>query len=140
MLREIFQDIRFRRALSLAINRDEINESVFFGVAVPRQATLHSGATFYKPEWGEEHPYARYDPAAAQELLDEMGLTERDADGFRLRPDGKTALLIIEYPTSMSSTSVTVHETGEGVLGGYRAEGAVEARGIRADVRTHGGR
>ena len=110
VLREIFQDVRFRRALSLAINRDEINESVFFGVAVPRQATLHPGASFYKPEWGEEHPYARYDPAAAQQLLDEMGLTERDQEGFRKRPDGKTALLIIEYPTSMTSTSVTVHE------------------------------
>ena len=72
---------------------------------------MHPGATFYKPEWGEEHPYAGYDPAAAQELLDEMGLTERDSDG--LSPDvpmARHALLIIEYPTSMTSTSVTVHE------------------------------
>lgn len=105
--REMFQDIRFRRALSLAINREEINDSIFFGALVPRQATVSStGVSWYKSEWGEEHPYVRYDPAAANQLLDEMGMTERDSDGFRKRSDGQTALLIIEHPSNLPSASV----------------------------------
>ena len=40
MLREIFQDVRFRRAMSLAINRSEINDIAYFGHGVPRQLTV----------------------------------------------------------------------------------------------------
>ena len=108
--RELYQDVRFRRALSTAINRDEINESVYFGVATPRQATIPSAASYYKPEWGEDHPYAGYDPAAANRLLDEIGLTERDGDGFRKRSDGKTVQLIVGYSSGISGAEETVHE------------------------------
>ena len=99
-LREIFNDVRFRRALSTALNRDEINETVYFGLGTPRQATTLANASFYKPEWGEAHPYLAYDPDDANELLDEMGLTARDADGFRLVPGGDTLVLLLEYPES----------------------------------------
>jgi len=109
--RKIFQDIRFRQALSLAINREEINDTVFFDQGVPRQATIPSIARYYKPEWGEKHPYAKYDPDEANRLLDEMGLTERDKDGFRKRPDGKTLLLIVEFPTGgMWTPPIAAHE------------------------------
>ena len=95
VLRRISQDIRFRQALSVAINRDSINESVFFGKAVPRQVTVLPNFPGYKKEWAEAN--AQYDPALANQLLDEMGLAEKDKDGFRLRPDGETLLLILEY-------------------------------------------
>ena len=48
MLREIFNDIRFRQATSLAINRKEINDSLFFGRAVPRQATVNPGNELFR--------------------------------------------------------------------------------------------
>jgi len=95
VLRKIFQDVRFRRAMSLAINRDEINEVVYLGRSVPCQATAFPTCSFYKEEWAKA--YAQYDPKKANELLDEMGLTERDSAGFRLRPDGKTLAITIEY-------------------------------------------
>ncbi len=94
-LREIFEDKRFRIALSLAMNREELNQLFYLGLGEPRQASIISGAPFYDPEW--EKVYAEYDPEKANGYLDEMGLTERDKDGFRLRPDGKTLSITIEY-------------------------------------------
>lgn len=91
----LFRDVRFRQALSVAINREEINDQVYYGLAVPRQATTVPGASFYKEEWGRA--YAQYDPREANRVLDALGLTERDGDGFRVDPDGKPILLIVEY-------------------------------------------
>jgi len=95
VLGEVLQDLRFRRALSLAINREEMNETLYNGMGVPRQVTVNPDVSYYKPEWGEEHPYAEYDPDQANRLLDEMGLTERDRDGFRKLPNGETINLIV---------------------------------------------
>ena len=106
--RKIFQDVRFRKAISLAINREEINEEVYYGSGVPRQATILPSTSYYKEEWGKA--YAQYDPDEANKLLDEMGLTERDSRGFRKRPDGETILLILEYVTGGWGSSSMVHE------------------------------
>jgi len=94
VLRKIFRDVRFRRAMSLAINREEINEVVFFGLGVPMQSAMPPGSRFYNPEYAKA--YAEYNPKEANRLLDEMGLTERDKDGYRLRPDGKTLRIHFE--------------------------------------------
>jgi len=94
VLRKIYHNIKFRQALSLAIYRDEINEVVFFGTGVPRNVAPHPNTSYYKEEWGDY--YAQYDPETANRLLDEMGL-KKGEDGYRLRPDGKTLELTIEY-------------------------------------------
>ena len=97
--REVFQDVRFRQAMSLAINREEINKVLFFGLATPRQAAMDPENSFYKEEWATRH--AEFDPDTANRLLDEMGL-ERGSDGFRLRPDGEVLhaqiLIPLEWP------------------------------------------
>ncbi len=90
-LREIFWDKRFRQAMSVAINREEINELVYFGLANPSQNSLVPTSAFYEP-WMTTN-YAQYDPDLANQLLDEMGLDQRDGDGFRLRPDGETLFI-----------------------------------------------
>lgn len=95
VLRKIFQDSRFSIAMSLAINRGEINEFAYLGTGTPMQATVHLSCSFYKEEWGKA--YAEYDPKKANQLLDEMGLDKRDKDGYRLRPDGKTLAITIPY-------------------------------------------
>jgi len=103
VLRKIFQNDKFRKAASLAINRDEINELCFLGMAEPRQASIASGAPYYDEEW--EKAYAEYDPEKANALLDEIGLTKRDKEGFRLRPDGKTlSVTILFTPSSLKTT------------------------------------
>ncbi|MGQ9632385.1 MAG: ABC transporter substrate-binding protein [bacterium] len=94
VLHEIINDRRFRIALSIAINREEINELVYLGLGEPRAATVVPDSPAYKEEFARM--YAEYDPDRANKLLDEMGLTGRDSEGFRLRPDGKTLALTIE--------------------------------------------
>ena len=101
--RQVFQDVRFRRAMSLAVDRDEINEIVFQDTGTPRAAALHPSVSFYKPEWGEEHPYARFAPDEADALLDEMGLDKRDSDGFRLGPDGNKFSVLIQHTGEVPS-------------------------------------
>jgi peptide/nickel transport system substrate-binding protein len=92
VLNEIFNDLRFRQAMSLAVNRDEINEVLFFGQAVARQWGVSSASTFYE-DWMGSH-YADYDPDQANALLDEMGLAMGD-DGVRMRPDGQPLAIVL---------------------------------------------
>jgi peptide/nickel transport system substrate-binding protein len=95
VLRDIFRDVRFRRALSLAINRDEINDVIYFGRAVPRQMTVLPDSKYFKEEFATA--YAEYDPDQANALLDEMGL-EWDANHeYRLRPDGEPLKIFWDY-------------------------------------------
>jgi peptide/nickel transport system substrate-binding protein len=94
VMRRLLLDVRFRRALSLAINRDGINKILFFGFGVPGQNTvLGSGIPHPK---GLRMAYAHFDLAEGNRLLDAMGLTARDAKGFRLRPDGRRLDIIVE--------------------------------------------
>ncbi|MFW6007292.1 MAG: ABC transporter substrate-binding protein [Halanaerobiales bacterium] len=86
-LRPVFQDLRFRKALSLAINRENINDKVYFGEGVPRQASVLPTHELYKEEYGKA--YAEYDPDRAEELLDEMGMVDVNDDGYRETPDGE---------------------------------------------------
>jgi peptide/nickel transport system substrate-binding protein len=93
VMRKLFHDRRFRQALSLAVNRPEINHALYYGLGLPGQATVLRSPT------GHEEPrmaYARFDLVQANRLLDEMGLTARDGRGFRLRPDGQRLDLIVE--------------------------------------------
>ena len=96
ILRDIFLNEKFRQAASLAINRDEINELMFFGLGEPRQATVVAESVYYKPEFARA--YADYNPDEANRLLDSIGLDKRDAQGYRLRPDGKRLQVLIEIP------------------------------------------
>jgi peptide/nickel transport system substrate-binding protein len=94
-LREIFGDVRFRQALSLAINREEISQEVYFGRAEPRQYTLLEISRYYKPEYATA--FTEFDLERARALLDEMGL-QTDAQGRRLRPDNNQPIsFTIEY-------------------------------------------
>ena len=95
VLRDIFRDVRFRRALSLAIDREDINEAIYFGLAVPRQTTVIPQSEYYEEEFAKA--YAQYDPEEANRLLDEMGLKWDENHEYRLRPDGKRLTIILEY-------------------------------------------
>ncbi len=92
--RALNRDVRFRRALSLGINRPDINNVLFFGLARPSGDTVLPQSPLFKPELAQA--YATYDAAQANALLDEAGLSKRDADGTRLLPDGRRAEITVE--------------------------------------------
>jgi len=85
---ELMQTKDFRVALSYAIDREQIKESVFLGLGEARQPVPAPWHPYYP---GDEvaHKYTEFDPDQANALLDGLGLTERDAEGFRLSKDGK---------------------------------------------------
>jgi peptide/nickel transport system substrate-binding protein len=85
-LRPLLQDRRFRIALSLAVDRQEINELCFMGVSSPSNAVT----TPYDPYYVEalDTLHTQYDPRRAEALLDEVGLHRGD-NGMRQWPDGE---------------------------------------------------
>jgi len=84
----------FRVALSLAINRDQIKESVFLGLGEARQGVPAPWHPYYP---GDEHAkkFTQFDRAEANKLLDKIGLDKKDAAGIRLLPNGKPATIEI---------------------------------------------
>jgi len=117
VLRETFRDKRFRQAVSVAIDRAEINDLVFLGQGRPLQAVCHPSCSYYKEEWGTH--YAQYDPELAGQLLDEMGL-KMGPDGIRLRPDGKPLVFLLEFvqhhgPQKQQAELVVKHLAAVGI-------------------------
>ena len=92
--RALNRDVRFRRALSLGIDRHTLNNALLFGLGIEGNNTVMAQSPLYSPELRSLH--ARYDPAEASRLLDEIGLTERNGAGVRLLPDGRELEIIVE--------------------------------------------
>ena len=94
-LREIFLNRNFRIAMSHAIDRDEIRQLVYLGLPEEiRQVAPLPESPFYHEAAAKN--YTEFNTDEANRLLDEMGLTERDGNGMRLRPDGETINIAIE--------------------------------------------
>ena len=89
----LLRDVRFRRALSLAIDRHEINEVVYYGLALPGNDTVLPESPLYEPFYADA--FAAYDLAAANRLLDEIGLTRRGG-GIRKLADGRPLNIVAE--------------------------------------------
>lgn len=92
--RELLRDVRFRRALSLGIDREMINRAIYLGLGQPGNNTVQPDSPLFREEFRTE--WASFDPDEANRLLDEIGLTKRRADGTRLLPDGRPLEIIVE--------------------------------------------
>lgn len=93
--RKVVQDIRFRKALNMAIDRKEIIDSIYYGLAKP--TTIMDNT---------------YDLKKANEILDEMGM-KKGSDGFRVGPDGKRFIIPIEVggqQSDMAPVAVLITE------------------------------
>lgn len=114
VLRQLFNDIRFRKAASHAINRQQIRELVYLDQGALRQPIADPSASFF--EEGMDQVAVEFNPELANELLDEIGL-ELGADGVRLLPDGRSLSITMEF----NSTKVDQAAVGE-LLKQYWAE------------------
>ena len=123
-MRRIFEDLRFRRAMSLAIDRDEINEVIWLGQGAAQQATPAEPLTVAFVTEGHLATDAAFDPDAANALLDEMGLVDADGDGVRDRLDGSPLVIRLLFATQGSPGRM--HE----LVSGYWAD-----VGVRVDLR-----
>ena len=85
-LRAFFQNKDVRHAMSVALDRDDINNAVYFGLGEPRQWAVWPTSKYYQE--GDEAHWSQHDPDLANQLLDAAGYDQRDGDGFRLHPDG----------------------------------------------------
>jgi len=102
-IRKLLQDRRFRIALSVAINRPELIELVYSGLAEPTNAVASPYDPYYLSKFRERH--IQYDPDLANKLLDEVGL-KRGRRGMRRMPNGKPFRQILHCFPSETGTSV----------------------------------
>jgi peptide/nickel transport system substrate-binding protein len=91
--RRLMRDVRFRRALSLATNRHEINQVIYFGLAIEGQNTVLPESPLYRPEY--RSAWAAFDINEANRQLDMIGL-DRGSDGLRHLPDGRPLDIVVE--------------------------------------------
>ncbi|WP_262296324.1 ABC transporter substrate-binding protein [Microvirga sesbaniae] len=92
--RQLNRDLRFRRALSLGIDRKTLNNALLFGLGTEGNNTIVAESPLFSAELRTEN--AGYDPREASRLLDEIGLTKRNGAGIRLLPDGRELEIIVE--------------------------------------------
>lgn len=73
-----FSNREFRRAVSMAIDRDAMIRSIFFGEGVRNWSLMTSG---YRAFHAPHTTLPDYDPPAARRLLAQLGFRDRDGDG-----------------------------------------------------------
>jgi ABC-type transport system substrate-binding protein len=88
-----FNTADFRRALSLGIDRDQINETFWLGTGTPG-SVVPVDSNKYNPGPQYRKLWATLDIKKANEMLDKIGLAKKDAQGYRMRADGKGRLRI----------------------------------------------
>jgi peptide/nickel transport system substrate-binding protein len=103
--RKVFGDLKFRQAMSVAMNRDEINEVAMFGLGTPQQYVGFSPTPDFVPAEWEQH-FAQYDPELAKSLLDEIGVVDKDGDGMRELPNGDPLILNLQVATQGISIKI----------------------------------
>lgn len=103
VFRNLLRDVRFRRALSLGIDRHMINRSLYFGLAAEGNNTVLPQSELHLPHYTSQ--WTQFDPDQANRLLDDAGLKARDANGIRQLADGSALEIIVETADQSSEQS-----------------------------------
>lgn len=91
----LLNEKQFRQALSLAIDRQSIIDSTYKGIGQPGQLSPGPRSEFHSEKL--MNSYVAFDPERANRLLDDLGLDQRDIEGYRTFPDGSTMTWFIEF-------------------------------------------
>lgn len=109
---EAINNIDFRRAFSMAIDRETIIDIAFYGGGVVNDYASGLGQAF--ASWSdnavyEKHkPFMTYNVKNAKALLKEAGFKDVDGDGFVETPTGKEIALTIQSPNGWTDFNNTV--------------------------------
>jgi peptide/nickel transport system substrate-binding protein len=107
-MRAMFSNKEFRQALSHGINRAEIIELVYLGQSEPYQTGPRPGHPWYHETLARQ--FTQYDVAKANEILDRLGYNRRDAQRFRLRPDGQKVFFSVDVIPTLAPDQVDALE------------------------------
>jgi peptide/nickel transport system substrate-binding protein len=128
--RKAFNDVKFRRAASMALDRGTMVDVAGYGYPTLNEDPAGMGE-LYK-SWADPSvaadfgKYGKYDADAAKALLDEAGYADKDGDGFRDNPDGSKISFSIIVPSSWTDWIDTVTIAVEGL----------QAVGLDAKIET----
>ena len=104
--RAVFNDVNFRRAMSIAMDRDQINEIAYFGLGTPAQYTAFDADTTPFITGKQKNSWIQFDQKQAGKLLDNAGVVDKNGDGLRDLPSGKKFELSIQYSTQGTPSEV----------------------------------
>ena len=129
---DLLRTADFRRALSLALDRELINRTAYLGLGQPGQGFSDAGV--YDPEI--DGSYADYDQARANSMLDSIGLDKKDSEGFRTLANGKKLTLNLMFRSGWGQGSDQVAEiAGDSWREvGLRVNVKVADRGLRREL------
>lgn len=92
-IRSLLRDRDLRVALSLAIDRRRLIDTVFFGRGEPSQPAPRPESRHHNPRMAEQ--YLEHDPARAAEILDRAGFRRAEPNGDRLCRSGEPIVLTV---------------------------------------------
>ena len=115
-MREMFANKEFRQALSLGMNRKEIIDLVYLGQSEPYQTGPRPGHPWFNEKLSRQ--FTNHDPKQANDILDRIGYSKRDAQKFRLRPDGQKVFFSIDviptlYPDAVDTLELVKRHWAE---------------------------
>ncbi len=112
-LRTLFRDLRFRKAIAHAIDKETIIRNVFNDLAVPQWSPVSYLSPFYAgretyggPVTERDAVIYEFDPERVIALLDEIGIVDQDGDGWRDFADGSP--IKIEFNTNPNTTRESI--------------------------------
>jgi len=100
-LARYIREIDFRRALSLSVNRDEMNDTLFYGLGETSGTVVSPNSVFYDPRMDT---YAEYDPDRARSLLKGLGLKDSNGDGLLEYPEGGNVQMTLDVHSGVPAT------------------------------------
>ena len=110
-IRTIFEEVDFRRAISMSVQRQQLINIAAFGQGVPSK--FASGMSQRFEHWTDPvatekyQPYMTYNPELAKEQLSLLGIEDKDDDGWRELPSGSTLELMLLTPKGWSDFNTT---------------------------------
>ncbi|MGH3945638.1 MAG: ABC transporter substrate-binding protein [Pseudonocardiaceae bacterium] len=111
-----FDNPEFRRALSAAIDRNELHEAVWLGSG----RTADRGYPHPDSPWTNPNLRTVYEPQTARRILDDLGLRDTDDDGVREGPGGPLSYTIYvdgSVPIRVRATQLVTEQLREVGIG-----------------------